>query len=350
MQKNLFCFLILFGLAAVLIAGCTSSTGPATDSGSQVQSQMLSGTIVGTWKATEGTNDFRIQFNNDSSLFYTNNGGADIVSGTWIQKGTLDNGDIAYTVTKSGTIETYVLSKSKNGIYSTSYPSLIFTAYSGGMGLTTIAPTSTSPIPTATAVATATLATLSRSDPIIGTYTCDAGSAGYGQVTFYADGSFMEYFNLVGESPAQVTGTWKYNNGVYITTLTNGVTNVWVITPNDGVKDEDGLVYLRGATPTILQATVTQSGSGSKVTTFTGSGDDVQSFTTYGSGIRIFSMRYTGSSNFIVWLENSDGDKLDLLANEIGSYSGKTSEKMGPGKYYLDVQASGPWTITLTSV
>jgi hypothetical protein len=63
----------------------------------------------------------------------------------------------------------------------------------------------------------------------------------------------------------------------------------------------------------------------------------------------VFTSAYTGKSNFIVWLEDSSGAKLDLVVNKIGAYSGKKSESLGSGKYYLDVAATGPWTVDISS-
>jgi hypothetical protein len=102
------------------------------------------------------------------------------------------------------------------------------------------------------------------------------------------------------------------------------------------------------AAPT-YSSTIASTPTPLPVTTFQGTGDDVQSFTATGYGIRIFSMSYNGDDNFIVWLEDSNGNKLDLLANEIGSYSGKHSVSLDSGTYYLDVTAGGPWEIDLTS-
>ena len=34
-------------------------------------------------------------------------------------------------------------------------------------------------------------------------------------------------------------------------------------------------------------------------------------------GLSIFSMKHSGSSNFAVWLLDSSGNKVDLLANEV---------------------------------
>jgi hypothetical protein len=80
---------------------------------------------------------------------------------------------------------------------------------------------------------------------------------------------------------------------------------------------------------------------------FTGRGDDVQSFNLKGNGLGIFSMGYSGTSNFIVWLKDQNGNRVDLLANKIGSYSGRASVQLYSGKYYLEVKASGPWSINL---
>ena len=81
--------------------------------------------------------------------------------------------------------------------------------------------------------------------------------------------------------------------------------------------------------------------------TISGTGDDVKSFSADGTNLRIFSMQYTGEANFIVWLKDGQGNNLDLLANKIGSYSGNTSAQLQTGEYFLDIAASGPWTIDI---
>lgn len=42
-------------------------------------------------------------------------------------------------------------------------------------------------------------------------------------------------------------------------------------------------------------------------------------------GLTRFQMQYSGRSNFIVWLVNSRGQEVDLLANEIGTFSGSVA-------------------------
>ncbi|WP_292370112.1 hypothetical protein [Methanoregula sp. UBA64] len=328
MRKNIIIStIILVSLALVIVAGCasTQSNDP----------------VVGAWSTSSGS---LWTFTANGQYQAVNSERTETISGNWTK---IKDGE--YQVTAGQLIGTYIYNSSEDTLISSisNAKAVRFT----GQNLPTLTTVSASPTSVITAVATASLTASHGSDPIVGTYTCDAGSAGYGQVTFNADGTFVEYFNLAGKAPVQATGTWQYNNGVYLTALTTGATNVWVITPSGAVKDENALIYVPGTEHGKVQVTQTTSGSGgSKVTSFKGYGDDVQSFTATGDGMRIFSMSYSGESNFIIWLEDSQGNKLDLLVNEIGSYNGKTSERMGPGTYYLDVSASGPWTVTLTSI
>lgn len=82
--------------------------------------------------------------------------------------------------------------------------------------------------------------------------------------------------------------------------------------------------------------------------TLSGYGDDVIKISVVDSGLYIFTMTYSGKHNFIVWLKDSEGYTEELLANEIGAYSGRTSARLEPGVHVLDIQASGPWKIQIS--
>ena len=77
--------------------------------------------------------------------------------------------------------------------------------------------------------------------------------------------------------------------------------------------------------------------------------DDMQSFTAAGSGIRLFTISSSGNGKFTAWLKDSQGKKIDLLVDTTGPYDGKRSQALGPGTYFVDVTASGPWTISVTT-
>jgi len=81
-----------------------------------------------------------------------------------------------------------------------------------------------------------------------------------------------------------------------------------------------------------------------------GTGDTRQSFIVTESGTRVFSMDYQGEQPFTVELRDSQGTILEILADEPGRYNGiMASDPLQTGTYYLDVTASGPWTIDISS-
>ena len=87
---------------------------------------------------------------------------------------------------------------------------------------------------------------------------------------------------------------------------------------------------------------------------FRGIGDSATKVFTLTSGLATFEMHHSGSSNFAVWLYDTNGKAVDLLANEIGAYSGTALEGVhadsmdaAPGTYLLEVTADGAWEITV---
>ena len=58
------------------------------------------------------------------------------------------------------------------------------------------------------------------------------------------------------------------------------------------------------------------------------------------------SLEHAGSSNFQVKLLDGDGDRVESLANEIGSFQGSMAIKIDEtAAYLLDVNADGSWSI-----
>lgn len=66
------------------------------------------------------------------------------------------------------------------------------------------------------------------------------------------------------------------------------------------------------------------------------------------NGLSVFKMTHTGTSNFAVVLMDSDGQRVELLVNEIGKFDGaKAVGITKKGEYILDVSADGKWAITI---
>lgn len=82
---------------------------------------------------------------------------------------------------------------------------------------------------------------------------------------------------------------------------------------------------------------------------FSGHGDDALTFNTTETGPEIFTMHHTGDSNFAITLKDENRKYISLLVNEIGDYSGKKTENLTIGQYYLDVTADGDWRIGIAT-
>ena len=82
--------------------------------------------------------------------------------------------------------------------------------------------------------------------------------------------------------------------------------------------------------------------------TFTGTGPKASSLFWLDKTLTTFEMSHDGSSNFAIWLLDSDGENVDLLVNEIGSFDGSTAIGLpAAGVYVLDIYADGDWTISV---
>ncbi len=65
-------------------------------------------------------------------------------------------------------------------------------------------------------------------------------------------------------------------------------------------------------------------------------------------GLLRATFTHDGARNFVATLYRSDGETAGLLANKIGAYSGSVTESIRePGLYWLEVRASGAWSVKL---
>lgn len=82
-------------------------------------------------------------------------------------------------------------------------------------------------------------------------------------------------------------------------------------------------------------------------TTINGSTDTGTDAIPLEKGFAVVESRYNGSSNFVVALQDSQGQMIDLLVNEIGTYSGKSFVWIEEtGDYYFNINGNqGKWEI-----
>ncbi|HEV3365141.1 MAG TPA: hypothetical protein VG795_13555, partial [Acidimicrobiia bacterium] len=61
-----------------------------------------------------------------------------------------------------------------------------------------------------------------------------------------------------------------------------------------------------------------------------------------------FHMQHDGPSNFAIWLLDADGNREDLLVNEIGPFTGTKGIPLAPGVYVMHVMADGNWSVGIS--
>ena len=79
---------------------------------------------------------------------------------------------------------------------------------------------------------------------------------------------------------------------------------------------------------------------------YTGNGEMVTDFLRL-EGLTTFNMKHSGSRNFIVILRDDKGNWKELLANEIGSYTGNKAVGVEKGTYIIGIRADGNWEIEI---
>jgi hypothetical protein len=80
---------------------------------------------------------------------------------------------------------------------------------------------------------------------------------------------------------------------------------------------------------------------------FAGNGDDVVRFTIGRDGLVEVLAHHSGSGYFSLWLLDADGQKIDLLAHDIGPYDGRSVTNLPAGQYLIEITASGPWRLAI---
>jgi hypothetical protein len=83
--------------------------------------------------------------------------------------------------------------------------------------------------------------------------------------------------------------------------------------------------------------------------TFHGWGSTATELTSFHSGLIKIQMDHYGEKNFIVWLMDENGKKIELLANDIGPYHGsKATHISHSGKYLFDITAGGEYSVKVS--
>ncbi|NAT11144.1 hypothetical protein C4E22_06345 [ANME-1 cluster archaeon AG-394-G06] len=158
--------------------------------------------------------------------------------------------------------------------------------------------------------------------------------------------SFSHAANDVGWSHDQTAG-----DGIFSTAGTPApmIDELDQMTVRMGVKDASGTVVVADTVLFIGEVPPTPAPTPTpKPIAFSGRGQEATSKFSLEKGLSIFKMTHDGDRNFIAWLFDDEGDRIDLVVNEIGEFDG--SKVVGikkQGDYLLDINADGRWMITI---
>jgi len=309
--------------------------------------------IIGIWQWTtnDGSKLYTFTFLFDGNYSFTDSSDPNTLPGTW-SKVRENEYLITYT---NGKNQALVYNQSTDTFTIPEFSQVL--AYRLGKEPGATIPTT---FPTTVETTVPTVTTTFSKEPIVGTweYKLESGKI-LSRWTFRPEGTFMQ--TLTDDNFSQ-EGVWREVTDNRYETKFNADRdwneNHYIYTPQTDTVTHDIFditiklhrIYTT-PTPTITRKiTDTTTISSTNNLKISGFGDDVRSFTVTGSGLRIFTMSHTGTRNFAVVLKDSGGNYMTLLANEIGSYSGKKSERLTSGTYYLDITADGSWTIDISSM
>lgn len=81
---------------------------------------------------------------------------------------------------------------------------------------------------------------------------------------------------------------------------------------------------------------------------FVGKGQEATSLFSIPSGLVVFKLSHDGSKNFVVWILNAKGERVELLTNSVGPFAGSKAVRIpDDGPFLLDIQADGPWLVSV---
>lgn len=204
-----------------------------------------------------------------------------------------------------------------------------------------IATTSAAPASGADSVLSACTQILPSSlglDPIDGSWR-SPGPGYLFRITFGMDGTTQETF---ANQPGVVfNGTWvNIGSNQYIVTRDTGLKSVWSYAPDTNTiskKTASGITY-----------SLYQGSNSAGSISFAGNGSTIVPYTVTSPGLWTFTLNHSGGGNYIIWIADSAGCRVGLLANAIGTETVTRTQKLAAGRYYLNVTAGGPWTVTGT--
>lgn len=158
----------------------------------------------------------------------------------------------------------------------------------------------------------------------------------------------LAVFSTTYSGPSSYFGVWlkEANTGEAYDLIANDIGSSINTSTPVGVGENRYVLDVDSEGSWSVEITQPKSSSG-YVTDFTGSGDRATELFSMNSGGRTVSYSHDGSSNFIIWLYDGNGNLVDLIVNEIGATQGGAFIAPRGGNYMFGIQADGNWAISI---
>lgn len=114
-----------------------------------------------------------------------------------------------------------------------------------------------------------------------------------------------------------------------------------------GVTDGTYLLDITADGPWAINIQQPRAAEAPETRSFEGQGAVATNLFSLPGGLVRFEMSHSGQGNFAVTLLDADGNPVALPANDIGNFEGSAAETVSDGIYIMDVEADGPWSISL---
>lgn len=189
---------------------------------------------------------------------------------------------------------------------------------------------------------------------------------------YYINGNEITTIGSVGNDNKIKISSQPSNADIYIEDIYKGKTPLEVDQVNEtysltlklkgyqnsystiGPDTAEVTIYLQPDNQKSVQIpTVAQTTSQPTITpiTLSGKGQKASDKFNLPQGLVRFEMTHDGTSNFAIWLLDNQGNKKELLVNEIGKFQGSKAARIEEsGDYLLDINADGNWNINIESV
>jgi len=155
----------------------------------------------------------------------------------------------------------------------------------------------------------------------------------------------LSIFKMNHSGTSHFSMTLMDSNGQYIELLTNEVGSFDGSNAVGIAKEGEYILDVSADGNWAVEIEQPRPSTAEKLKKLEGSGQQASSFISLDKGLTTFKMTHDGASHFSMTLMDSNGQYIELLVNEVGSFDGSKAVGISKsGIYLLNISADGNWS------